>query len=95
MAEPQRTGTTRPAATPAEGGAAGAGGPGADGPTDGYVVKVRPEQVVEIAFDGVQHSPRYRAGMALRSARVLHHRPDKPADQADTVEQIRAIHQPE
>jgi DNA ligase-1 len=66
----------------------------AAGPTDGWVVHVRPELVVEIAFDGVQHSPRYPAGMALRFARVLHHRPDKPADQADTVEQIRAIHQP-
>jgi hypothetical protein len=33
--------------------------------------------------------------MALRFARVLHHRPDKPADQADTVEQVRVIHQPE
>jgi DNA ligase-1 len=67
----------------------------ADGPTDGWVVHVRPELVVEIAFDGVQYSPRYPAGMALRFARVLHHRPDKPADQADTVEQVRAIHQPE
>ncbi|HEX5996206.1 MAG TPA: ATP-dependent DNA ligase [Jiangellales bacterium] len=67
----------------------------ADGPTDGWVVHVRPQLVVEIALDGVQHSPRYPASMALRFARVLHHRPDKPADQADTVEQVRAIHQPE
>jgi DNA ligase-1 len=67
----------------------------ADGPTDRWVVHVRPELVVEIAFDGVQYSPRYPAGMALRFARVLHHRPDKPADQADTVEQVRVIHQPE
>ena len=43
----------------------------ADGPTDGYVVKLRPEQVVEIAFDGVQGSSRYPGGMALRFARVL------------------------
>ncbi|HEU4543634.1 MAG TPA: ATP-dependent DNA ligase [Jiangellaceae bacterium] len=66
----------------------------ADGPTDGWVVHVRPELVVEVAFDGVQHSPRYPAAMALRFARVLHHRPDKPADEADTVDQVREIHQP-
>ena len=66
----------------------------ADGPTDGWVVHVRPELVVEVAFDGVQHSPRYPAAMALRFARVLHHRPDKPADEADTVDQVRDIHQP-
>ncbi len=49
----------------------------ADGPTDGYVVQVRPEQVVEIAFDGVQTSSRYPGGMALRFARVLRYRDDK------------------
>jgi DNA ligase-1 len=66
----------------------------ADGPTDGWVVHVRPELVVEVAFDGVQHSPRYPAEMALRFARVLHHRPDKPTDEADTVDRVREIHQP-
>ena len=49
----------------------------ADGPTDGWVVKLRPEQVVEIAFDGVQTSSRYPGGMALRFARVLRYRDDK------------------
>ena len=45
--------------------------------TEGYVVRVRPEQVVEIAFDGVQGSTRYPGGMALRFARVLRYRDDK------------------
>jgi DNA ligase-1 len=67
----------------------------AEGPTDGWVVHVRPELVVEVAFDGVQHSPRYPAAMALRFARVLHHRPDKPADEADTIDQLRILHRPE
>jgi DNA ligase-1 len=64
----------------------------ADGPTDGWVVRVRPEFVVEVAFDGVQQSPRYPAGVALRFARVLHHRPDKPATEADTIDSVHAIH---
>jgi DNA ligase-1 len=64
----------------------------ADGPTDGYVVKVRPEQVVEIAFDGVQTSSRYPGGMALRFARVLRYRDDKTAAEADTVDTVRRLH---
>ncbi|MBX3226533.1 MAG: ATP-dependent DNA ligase [Labilithrix sp.] len=63
-----------------------------DGPTDGYVVKLRPEQVVEIAFDGLQTSTRYPGGMALRFARVLRYREDKTAAEADTIETVRAIH---
>jgi DNA ligase 1 len=59
---------------------------------DRHVVHVRPELVVEVAFDGVQSSPRYPGGMALRFARVKRHRPDKPASEADTVETVRAIH---
>jgi DNA ligase-1 len=59
---------------------------------DGHVVHVRPELVVEIAFDGVQTSPRYPGGVALRFARVLHHRPDKPAAEASTLEEVLAIH---
>jgi len=59
---------------------------------DGWVVRVRPELVVEVAFDGVQTSPRYPAGMALRFARVLRHRPDKAAAEADTVDAVRAVH---
>jgi DNA ligase-1 len=65
----------------------------ADGPTDGYVVKVRPEQVVEIAFDGVQGSSRYPGGMALRFARVLRYRDDKTAEEADTIDTVRAYYE--
>lgn len=59
---------------------------------DEWVVHVRPELVVEIAFDGVQASPRYPGGVALRFARVLRHRPDKPAAQADTLDSVLALH---
>ena len=45
---------------------------------EGHVVRLRPEQVVEIAFDGVQRSTRYPGGVALRFARVLRYRDDKP-----------------
>ncbi len=54
-----------------------------------YVVEVRPEQVVEIAFDGIQRSSRYPGGMALRFARVIRYRDDKTADEADTIDQVR------
>jgi DNA ligase-1 len=57
-----------------------------------HVVTVRPEQVVEVAFDGIQTSSRYPAGMALRFARVLRYREDKIAEEADTVEMVRAFH---
>lgn len=63
----------------------------AEGPTDGWTVTVRPEQVVEVAFDGVQRSPRYPGGMALRFARVLRYRPDKRAEDADTVDTVRTL----
>ena len=65
----------------------------ADGPTDGYVVRVRPEQVVEIAFDGIQTSTRYPGGMALRFARVVRYRDDKTAAEADTVNTVRQIYE--
>ena len=58
---------------------------------DSYTVYVRPELVVEIAFDGVQRSPRYPGGLALRFARVLRYRDDKPAAEADTIETVRAL----
>lgn len=63
----------------------------ADGPTDQWSVPVRPGFVVEVAFDGVQNSPRYPAGIALRFARVLRHRPDKRPYEVDTVEAILAL----
>lgn len=55
------------------------------------VVRVRPELVVEVAFDGVQASPRYPGGLALRFARVLRYRPDKSAAEADTIDAVRAL----
>jgi DNA ligase-1 len=57
----------------------------------GHVVHVRPELVVEVAFSDVQRSPQYPAGLALRFARVKRYRPDKSAEQADSVESVRAI----
>ena len=56
---------------------------------EGHVVHVRPELVVEVAFDGVQASPHYPGGVALRFARVKAHRPDKRADEADTIDTVR------
>jgi len=58
---------------------------------EGRTVYVRPEQVVEIAFDGVQRSTRYPGGMALRFARVKGYRHDKSADEADTVASVRSF----
>jgi ATP-dependent DNA ligase I len=65
----------------------------ADGPTDGWVVKLKPVQVVEIAFDGVQGSSRYPGGMALRFARVLRYRDDKSPAEADTIDTVRAFYE--
>ncbi|SBS77046.1 putative DNA ligase [uncultured Mycobacterium sp.] len=65
----------------------------ATGPLDEYVVPLRPEQVVEIAFDGVQGSSRYPAGMALRFARVLRYRDDKSPAEADTIDTVRAFYE--
>jgi DNA ligase-1 len=91
----------------ASGGAAGggwAGPPGArasggsggtrgarPGTEDGFVVHVRPELVVEVAFDGLQASPRYPSGLALRFARVKRYRTDKRPEEADTLETVRKI----
>lgn len=58
---------------------------------NGWVVTVRPEQVVEIAFDGLQRSSRYPGGLALRFARVLRYRDDKSANEADTIESVRKL----
>ena len=59
--------------------------------TDGWVVHLRPEQVVEIAFDGLQRSRRYPGGVALRFARVLRYRDDKTAEEADTIDTVQAL----
>lgn len=62
---------------------------------DEWTVYVRPELVAEIAFDGVQESPTYPGGLALRFARVKRYRPDKSPDQADTIGAVRRIHKGE
>jgi DNA ligase 1 len=77
-------------------------GPGGHGPAQGHpgprgpvaprgVVMVRPELVVEVAFDGVQASSRYPGGVTLRFARVLRYRPDKSPADADTIDTVRAL----
>ena len=58
---------------------------------DAWTVYVRPELVVEVAFNDIQASPHYPGGMALRFARVKRYRPDKSAEDADTIETVRAI----
>jgi DNA ligase-1 len=60
---------------------------------DDWTVHIRPELVVEIAFNDVQESPQYPAGLALRFARVKGYRPDKRPDEADTIDTVRAIYQ--
>jgi DNA ligase 1 len=57
----------------------------------GIAVMVRPELVVEVALDGIQSSTRYPGGVALRFARVKRYRPDKAADEADTIDDLRAL----
>jgi DNA ligase-1 len=59
---------------------------------DGYTVYVRPELVVEVAFDGLQASPRYPGGLALRFARIKRYRTDKRASDADTIATVREIY---
>ncbi len=59
---------------------------------DSHTVHVRPELVVEVAFDGVQTSRRYPGGVALRFARVKGYRLDKRPEDADTIDAVRAIH---
>ena len=58
---------------------------------DGWTVHLRPELVVEVELDGVQVSPRYPGGVALRFARVLRYRPDKTPAMADTIDAVRDL----
>jgi DNA ligase-1 len=58
---------------------------------DGHIVYVKPELVVEVAFNEVQRSSQYPGGVALRFARVKGYRPDKRAEEADTVDAVRAF----
>lgn len=59
---------------------------------DDWIVRVRPELVVEITFNDLQSSPRYPGGLALRFARVKGYRPDKKSEEADTIDTVRAIY---
>jgi DNA ligase-1 len=59
---------------------------------DGHTVYVRPELVVEVAFNDIQASPHYPGGVALRFARVKRYRTDKPAGAADTIAEVRRLH---
>jgi DNA ligase 1 len=58
---------------------------------DRHIVRVRPELVVEIAFDGLQTSSRYPGGLALRFARVIRYREDKTVVEADTIDTVRSL----
>ncbi|MGZ8228888.1 MAG: ATP-dependent DNA ligase [Burkholderiales bacterium] len=58
---------------------------------DGWTVHVRPDMVVEIAFNEIQESSQYPSGLALRFARVKGYRPDKRPDEADTIETVRKL----
>jgi DNA ligase-1 len=60
---------------------------------DEWVVHVRPELVVEIAFNDLQESSQYPGGLALRFARVKGYRPDKRPEEADTIDTVRRIYQ--
>jgi DNA ligase-1 len=60
---------------------------------DGYTVRVRPEVVVEVAYNEIQKSPTYRSGMALRFARITRIRDDKSPGQATTLEELRALYE--
>jgi ATP-dependent DNA ligase I len=58
---------------------------------DAYTVHVRPELVVEIAFNEIQESPVYPGGLALRFARVKRYRTDKTVADADTIQTVRSL----
>ncbi len=60
---------------------------------DEWAVYVRPELVVEVAFNDIQASPKYPGGLALRFARLKGYRPDKAPSDADTIDTVRAIYE--
>jgi DNA ligase-1 len=60
----------------------------------GGVVQVRPELVVEIAFNGLQASPHYPGGVALRFARLVRYREDKKPEEADPIDMVKRLHAP-
>ncbi len=58
---------------------------------DAYTVRVRPEVVVEVAYDEVQRSPKYESGFALRFARITRIRMDKGSEDIDTLAELRRL----
>jgi DNA ligase-1 len=60
---------------------------------DGYTVDVRPEVVVEVAFNEIQRSPQYSSGFALRFARIVRIRDDKSPEQATTLAEVRSLYE--
>jgi len=59
---------------------------------DGYTVTVRPEIVVEVAYNEIQRSPKYSSGLALRFARIIRIRDDKKPEEADTIQRVRELY---
>jgi DNA ligase-1 len=59
----------------------------------GHVRMVRPEVVLEVAFDSIQHSNRHRSGYALRFPRIVRIRDDKPVEEIDTVERVSELYE--
>jgi DNA ligase-1 len=58
----------------------------------GKVTLVRPEVVLEVAFDGVQKSPRHKSGYALRFPRIVRWRRDKAPEEADTLDRVKELY---
>jgi len=59
---------------------------------DGYTVRVKPEIVVEVAYNEIQRSPKYPSGYALRFARITRVRTDKRPEEADTIQRVRELY---
>ncbi|MGH7854518.1 MAG: ATP-dependent DNA ligase, partial [Candidatus Binatia bacterium] len=60
---------------------------------DGYTVSVRPEVVVEVAYNEIQHSPQYSSGFALRFARIKRIREDKGPGQITTLAELQSLYE--
>ncbi len=58
----------------------------------GRVTLVQPEVVLEVAFDGIQKSPRHKSGYAMRFPRILRWRQDKKAEEVDTLETVKELY---
>jgi DNA ligase 1 len=58
----------------------------------GFRRRVEPTVVLEVAFNNIQRSPRHESGYALRFPRIVRLRTDKPADEVDTLERVKQLH---